>query len=190
MQTSKNKPRLQFPVAVERGGLFDKAASFNGLMSLHLRRNAIAYVLLVACYLIFSANYLIGWNETPSLPFKMFVIHKNDPVKTGDYVAFRWHGGHPFPDGSIFAKRVVGIEGDSVERAGSSFTVNGQPFVARDFGQTGKALFPNPLPEGASTVPRDSYWVAGTHEYSFDSRYSQVGFIKKEDVVGRAYPLF
>jgi conjugal transfer pilin signal peptidase TrbI len=183
MQTSKSKLRLQYPV-------FEMAASFSGLMALHLRRHAIAYLLLVACHWLFSANYAIGWNETPSLPFKVFIIHKNDPVKDGDYVAFRWHGGHPFPSGSIFAKRVVGGEGDPVERAGSSFTVNGQLFVAKDYGQTGKALFPNPLPEGASRVPRDSYWVAGTHEYSFDSRYSQVGFIKKEDVVGRAYPLF
>ena len=190
MQTSGNKPWPRLPLAAEWTGLFDKARSFKGLMALHLRRHAIAYLLLAGCYLIFSANYLIGWNETPSLPFKLFVIHKNEPVNNGDYAAFRWHGGHPFPDGSIFTKRVVGGEGDPIERAGSSFTVNGHLFVAKARGQTGKPLSPNPLPEGASTVPPGSHWVAGTHEYSFDSRYSQVGFIKKEDVIGRAYPLF
>ena len=34
---------------------------------------------------------------------------------------------------------------------------------------TGKGLFPNPLPEGASIIPADRYWVAGTHKYSFDT---------------------
>ncbi|MFZ4700252.1 MAG: S26 family signal peptidase [Candidatus Methylumidiphilus sp.] len=184
MQPSKDNPPFDL------FDLLDKAASFNGLMALHLKGHAIAYLLLVACYLLFSANYLLGWNETPSLPFKLFVIHRNEPVRNGDYVAFRWHGGHPFPDGSIFAKRVVGGEGDSVQRAGNLFTVNRESFVAKEQGQTGKALSPIPLPEGMSTVPRDSYWVAGTHEYSFDSRYSQVGFIRKADVVGRAYPIF
>jgi hypothetical protein len=47
-------------VVAEWRGLFEKALSFNGLMTLHLRRNAIAYLLLVACHWLFSANYLIG----------------------------------------------------------------------------------------------------------------------------------
>jgi conjugal transfer pilin signal peptidase TrbI len=171
-------------------GLLGKAESFIGLLVRHVKRHLLAYLLVAACYHLFKANYLVGWNETPSLPFTLFVIHKNEPVNNGDYVAFRWHGGPPFPDGSLFTKRVVGSQSDPVERAGKSFTVNRQSFVAKDHGMTGKALSPNPLPEGASTVPRDSYWVAGTHEYSFDSRYSQVGFVKQEDVVGRAYPIF
>ena len=171
-------------------GLPGKAESFSGLLVRHVKKHLPAYLLVAVCYHLFKANYLIGWNETPSLPFTLFIIHKNEPVNNGDYAAFRWHGGHPFPDGSLFTKRVIGSQGDTVVRTGQSFTVNRQTFVAKDHGMTGKALFPNPLPEGASIVPPDRYWVAGTHEYSFDSRYSQVGFIKQEDVVGRAYPIF
>jgi hypothetical protein len=88
-------------------GLPGQAASFSGLPR-HVKKHLPAYLLVAVCYHLFKANYLIGWNETPSLPYTLFVIHKNEPVNTGDYAAFRWHGGHPFPDGSLFTKRVKG----------------------------------------------------------------------------------
>jgi len=62
-----------------------------------------------------SRPHSIGYNATPSLPFKLFLIHYHEPVSDGDYIAFRWHGGKPYPDGMVFAKRVVGMAGDNTK---------------------------------------------------------------------------
>ncbi len=43
------------------------------------------------------------------------------------------------------------------------------------------------LPEEEIFVPKGSYFVMGDNNESFDSRYIEVGFLRHEDVVGRAY---
>ena len=102
-------------------GLPGKAESFSGLLVRHVKKHLPAYLLMAVCYHLFKANYLIGWNETPSLPYTLFIIHKDEPVNNGDHAAFRWRGGHPFPDGSLFTKRAIGSQGDIVVRTGQSF---------------------------------------------------------------------
>lgn len=168
-----------------------KARGFLGLLAAHLRRQWPAWLLSVAACQLATANYRLGYNSTPSLPQKWFLIHLNEPVTDdGQYLAFRWHGGRPYPDGIIFTKRVAGRFGDRVQRDGRHFAVNGLDFHALEFGMTGRRLDPFDIEEGTTVIPRDKYWVYGTHENSLDSRYSLLGFVDQQDVVGRAYPIF
>lgn len=185
--TEARRPRIE----PRRRHLSGKVSRFLGLMAGHLRRQWPAWLLLVALCQLAAANYRLGHNATPSLPQKWFLIHLNEPVTdNGQYLAFRWHGGPPYPDGIIFTKRVAGRFGDRVERDGRHFAVNGLAFRALEFGMTGRRLDPFDLGEGTTVIPRDKYWVYGTHEHSLDSRYSLLGFVDQQDVVGRAYPIF
>jgi conjugal transfer pilin signal peptidase TrbI len=156
----------------------------------HLCRQWLAWLLLVAGYFLFRANYMLGFNLTPSLPQHVFLIRYQDTVSRGDYVVFRWHGGPPYPDGFKTTKRVVGVPGDVVSRHGRQFTVRGQVYYAKETGLTGRRLEPNPLPEGDGRIPHDKFFVVGDHEYSIDSRYLLVGLVDRRDIVGRAIPLF
>ncbi len=74
---SSAHPRKPMPMSTDSlsggwPGLPGKAASFSGLLVRHVKKHLPAYLLVVVCYHLFKANYLIGWNETPSLPFTLF----------------------------------------------------------------------------------------------------------------------
>ena len=63
--------------------------------AVHLRRWARAYVGLAAITLWFHAHYAFGLNASPSLPHRLFLIHKGEMPGRGDFVAFRWADGGP-----------------------------------------------------------------------------------------------
>ena len=167
-----------------------RALGFARLLAGHLRRQGLAWGLAILVFALFETNYRLGINVSDSLPQTLFLIHLNEPVGRGDYAAFRYHGGPPYPDGTIFVKRVGAAPGDPVVRAGRHFTIGGVALYAQEWGLTGAHLFPNPLPEGESTIPPGKLFVMGSHEYSLDSRYSQLGLVDQADLVGRAHPLF
>jgi conjugal transfer pilin signal peptidase TrbI len=185
MSISSN-PRARLTPALLR----QRCARFAPLLLGHCKTHLSGWLFAGLAFYLFQANYSIGYNATPSLPFKLFLIHYREPVRDGDYIAFRWHGGKPYPDGMVFAKRVAGTAGDTVFREGRRFTVNGQAFAAKEVGMTGRPLNPANLPEGRSVIPQGKHWVMGTHEFSLDSRYDLVGLVGQENVVGRAYPIF
>lgn len=69
-----------------------------------------------------AAATTLGWitpsTWTNSLPGTLYVIHKGGEVKKGELIAYRWHGGATYPAGTTFIKRVAGVAGDTVKRAG------------------------------------------------------------------------
>jgi conjugal transfer pilin signal peptidase TrbI len=137
------------------------------------------------------ANYRLAFNESPSLPYKIMVIHLNEAVETGGFISFRWHSGFPFPDGSTFTKRLLASPGESVTKSGRDFMVGDRNLLGKEIGLSKKKLFPNDqLKEGKNIIPPDKYFVAGDHEYSLDSRYDLLGLVDKKDVIGRTYPIF
>ena len=81
---------------------------------------------------------------------------------------------------TIFVKRVVGVPGDYLQISGGHLYVNGE-------------LVPDP--ENMGSVPSDyglihleddQYFVVGDNRlYSHDSRYSDVGPISREDILGK-----
>ena len=91
----------------------------------HLRRWGLAYLLLALAWSFFCTHFRVGLNASPSLPHTLFLIHKGVQPQRGDYVAFRWAGGGPYPAGVTFVKIVAGMPGDSVTQVGSEFFVNG-----------------------------------------------------------------
>src|SRR5690242_13923334 len=62
-------------------------------------------------------------NTTNSLPQRMFLIVKHQPLHRGDYVAFYPPKNPFYSSHQLFIKRIAGIEGDNVESKGHCFYV-------------------------------------------------------------------
>jgi conjugal transfer pilin signal peptidase TrbI len=157
----------------------------------HISLHGLAWLLLLALASVIKANYRIAINRTPSLPYSVYLICLNDTVEPGGFIAFYWHNGKPFPNGTVFTKRLLAATGDKVIKHGRDVMVGGVTLHGKEYGITGRKLFPNDqLLEGDNIIPAGKYFVAGDHEYSLDSRYGLLGLVDREEVIGRAYPIF
>jgi len=170
--------------------LLSRSVAFVRLFGSHLRVHWVAYAALAALWMVVVDNYRVGFNQTPSLPQSVFLIHKNEPASKGQYVAFRVppeaskHFSNP---NAILTKIVVGVEGDRVSVADRIVHVNGVPVgYAKPKSLKGEPLFP--LNE--VVIPYGHLYVMGLHKDSLDSRYTIVGLVPVTSVVGRAHPLF
>lgn len=189
MSTLNDSQPAREPLTV---GLFiARCKSFGPILLAHFKSHAITWALLAALYSVIHANYRLAINQTPSLPYKLFLISLDEKVETGGLIAFRWHNGAPYPDGYTFTKRLLAGPGDIVARNGRDFTVGGHTLIGKEVGLSLRKLFPNDkLHEGKNTIQLGKYFVAGDHEYSLDSRYNLLGLVDEKDVIGRAYPIF
>jgi len=169
----------------------NKSKSFAPILVNHVKSHAITWALLVFLYCVIQANYRLAINQTPSLPYTLFLICLNKTVDTGGFIAFRWHNGAPYPNGYPFIKRLVASPGDIVTKKGRDFMIGNRILIGKERGLSLKALYPNDdLHDGENTIQLNKYFVAGEHEYSLDSRYKLLGLVDKKDVIGRAYPIF
>jgi conjugal transfer pilin signal peptidase TrbI len=153
----------------------------------HLKRWALVYLGFVAIALWFHAHYAFGLNASPSLPHRLFLIHKGEMPGRGDFVAFRWAGGGPYPAGVTFIKVLAGTPGDEVTRDAQGFRVNGTPVgVPKPVSRQGQVLEPGPT----GRIPEGRYYVQAGHPDSLDSRYALTGWIHRSQIIGRARALF
>jgi conjugal transfer pilin signal peptidase TrbI len=153
----------------------------------HVKRWTLAYAGLAAFALWFQAHYGFGLNASPSLPHRLFLIHKGEMPSRGDFVAFRWGGGGPYPAGVTFIKVLAGIPGDEVTRDAQGFHVNGTPAgVPKPVSRHGQVLEPGPT----GRIPEGRYYVQAGHPDSLDSRYRLTGWIHASQIIGKARALF
>jgi conjugal transfer pilin signal peptidase TrbI len=149
--------------------------------------------LVTALPLLVAGQFVtFGFNATESLPARMFLVLKWDKeVKAGDLVAFKWTGSKPYPPGLLFVKVVGGVGGDTVTRQGRQYAVNGQAIAeAREYGSRGP-MAGVPLELGPTgTIPQGHYFVHTPHPQSLDSRYALLGWVRPDQVIGRAVVLF
>lgn len=130
----------------------------------------------------------IGPNRTGSLPiqdYPMFLVLKNGVVPDrGELVAFHPGPNRFYPADSLFIKRLVGQPGDTVTYDGNTFFVNGEPVATtKPRAKDGRRLSPGPT----GVLPECRYFVATEHPDGYDSRYSDIGWISCDQIVGRAY---
>lgn len=127
-------------------------------------------------------------NVSQSLPDWAFLVERGRFPARGDYVVFapgkaalvrRHFGERP----ASFVKIAYGVPGDLVARAGGVVSVNGRP-VARLKPRTrqGEILHPGPL----GLVPAGCVFAGSPHKDGFDSRYSEIGFICRDRLIGTA----
>lgn len=106
-----------------------------------------------------------------------FVYRKND-IERFDIVVIK-------EEDHYIIKRVIGLPGETIEYKNNKLYINGKemedPYPSTE---TDDFSIEN---IGHTKIPGDSYFVMGDNRAaSLDSRYSEVGTIKKKLVIGRA----
>jgi len=131
----------------------------------------------------------IGVNWTPSLPYHVVYVEKDVSVGRGDLVVFRFEGGEIANHfkGQRFFKRIAGMAGDEITLQGRNVFINGAHVgFARSRTPDGRTL--EAIEPGV--IPDDRFYVQGTHEMSFDSRYRVNGLVRRDQIIGKATVIF
>jgi conjugative transfer signal peptidase TraF len=163
---------------------------------IYLLFGVFVFILTYNGLVFFNEHYLIGYNETPSLPGHFFLVEKDkkDHLERGDYVSFYTRDLMPYyPKGSKFIKRIVGMSGDFISKSGQIFTIcqkeNPSQCIAVEARTTDSKGNPAPqfIPK-SKKIPPGCFFVMGDHPRSFDSRYW--GYVCEKEVIGKAVKVF
>lgn len=158
----------------------------------HFSRHAAHYLWGLVATLLLARSYTLALNVSNSLPGTIYLVAKGTHPLQGELAAFRYGGGGPYAKGVLFLKQVRGMPGTfvSTHDAGNGFTdfsVDGL-YVgrAKPYSTAGLPLKPGPV----GSIPPGHYYMFAPHPDSLDSRYSLVGWVGADQIVGRAYRLF
>lgn len=106
--------------------------------------------------------------------------HLNDPHRF-DVIVFYPYGRD---EEEYYIKRVIGLPGETVQIIGSQIYINGE-VLEENYGKD--PIDYAGIVEEPRTLGEDEFFVLGDNrEVSQDSRYEEVGFVKRENIEGRA----
>lgn len=106
------------------------------------------------------------------------IVYKRSDIKRFDIVVIK-------ENNKYIVKRVIGLPGETISYKDNVLYINGSR-VADPYAKTKTDDF-SITDVGHTKIPGDTYFVMGDNrEDSLDSRYPQVGVIKKEQILGRA----
>lgn len=138
-----------------------------------------------------SKTHALMVNATDSLPNWAFFVESGRFPERGEYVVFHpgddpltreYFGEQPAP----FAKVAYGLPGDTIERSGDAVLVNGERVAElKPLTRRGDPLIAGPT----GVVPEGCVWAATGHRDGFDSRYSHIGFVCRDRLVGVGEPI-
>lgn len=153
------------------------------------------YIILKYC-IIFSIIYILisstcrivfveGRSMEPTIHNNDVIIvnrlsYKLKSVKTGDIIIFP----HNELDTTSYIKRVIALPGDKIDIKNNHVYINNisleEPYICEDMLCRGDIKFP-------IVVPENHYFVLGDNRnHSSDSRYSDVGMIYIDNIIGKA----
>jgi signal peptidase I len=105
-----------------------------------------------------------------------------DQLKRFDVIVFYPYGKD---NSEYFIKRIIGLPNETVQIIGETIYIDGAP-LSENYGKE-----PITYAGDAAEViqlKEDEYFVLGDNRtVSLDSRYSQVGLVKKENIAGKAF---
>lgn len=148
----------------------------------------IPIVAFVAALILFKFVFLLVFIPTssmyPTLPLPCYSISIraaywfNDPVR-GDIVLFRRDNG----DKTIFAKRLVGMPGDTIEIKHGITYINGEVFEEDYLKET-----PDDESYGPFQIPEGCYFMMGDNRnHSYDSRKWNEHFVPRKNILSKIY---
>jgi signal peptidase I len=158
---------------------------------------AILWDVLIYAIIIYSCLYLIPTYvmqrtivDGPSMENTLHneeqlivekISYHLDELKRFDIIVFYPHGRK---SEEYYVKRIIGLPGETIQIKGSDIYIDGE-VLKEDYGKdpiTYAGLAAEPIVLG-----EDEYFVMGDNrEVSLDSRYEEVGVVKKENIGGRA----
>lgn len=116
-----------------------------------------------------------------------WVVVGNKDLHRDDLAVF-----HPpqtpfYPQTVQFIKQVGGMPGDTITRQGMTLFNKGHKLgTAKPESSQGVPL---EVFDGG-VVPEDHFYFYSNHADAFDSRYRLIGFVSKEQVIGKAYRIY
>ena len=103
-------------------------------------------------------------------------------VKRGDLIAY---SNSERTDAAVHVKRVVGLPGETIQIRDGLILINGQTYIED---REVAAITFGGLAEAGITLGADEYFVLGDNRNnSEDSRYTDVGNIKRSDILGKVW---
>jgi conjugal transfer pilin signal peptidase TrbI len=168
-------------------GWFVRRAADQRALWTHLRRRWYFYLPLLLAW-SFAQHYLL-FNWTRSLPYSVVWLDPTPTFARGDLIVYRFDGAElmHLKKGQRFFKRIVGVAGDRVSVEDRRVLINGADVgIAKQYTLDGHQL--EPLAPGV--IPAGYFYVQGTHEMSFDSRYRASGLIHVSQIVGKVQVIF
>jgi conjugal transfer pilin signal peptidase TrbI len=178
---------LNAPRSAASAWLARRAADQRALWA-HLCKRWYAYPPLVLAWLVAQHYLLFNW--TASLPYHVVWLHRGTThFARGDLIVYRYEGQElmHLKRGQRFFKRIVGLSGDEVSVEDRRVLVNGIDVgTAKRYTLDGHRL--EPLSPGP--IPPDYFYVQGTHEMSFDSRYGESGLVHVRQIIGKVDVIF
>lgn len=147
---------------------------------------AILNIFFVNIYVVPSSSMEPTLNVGDYMLSMPVIDNKDDPER-GDIIVFHPPASWNQPDGTVFVKRVIGIEGDNVECCSpeGNVVINGES-IQEDYlkSNNGSLDYSVTVPEGAVFVMGDN------RQNSADSRYhTDEPFIPLDNVIGQPMQL-
>lgn len=151
------------------------------------------FATLIACTLCIFAVFFIGVRIAAVDGNSMYpclqsgekiivcgVLYKPD---YGDIIAI----GRSYGDNTSFIKRIIGLPGDIIDINFDTHIVTVNGYVVPENYKVNAALSEKGDLTYPVTVPENCVFVLGDNrDDSFDSRFSEIGFIKLDEIVGKA----
>ncbi len=141
----------------------------------------------VFVYYIGLRTSVVGQSMMPVLENRQeilinrFIYLLTDP-KPNDIIVFLPNGNEK---SHYYVKRVIGVPGDTVQIKDGAVYVNGEPF--EEAVETDAVLDPE-LAAEEILLAEDEYFVLGDNRNnSEDSRYANIGNVKKQHIIGKAW---
>lgn len=151
---------------------------------------AIAVALLLGMQYL-AARFIVGHDPQGqrSLKETLYVVDRHaEEFARGEYAAFRAGRLHPEADPDrIFVKRIEAVAGDRVRVADGEVFVRGQRMGSVERGAEVFGAEPGTYARDL-TLAADQYWMMGSNDRSFDSRY--FGPVADSHLVGKVYPIY
>lgn len=150
----------------------------------------LTYILLISMIVIVTQKYRMIFNLTHSLSQKIFFIDVgNRNLVKGDFIVTKNNYLPNIPHEFALIKEIAGIGDDIVTiRKNKLYIDNRYCCIVKSIVVEWGTL--HPLTESTLVIPKDCFFVRGTSNNSFDSRFKEFGFICKNQILGKAYPLF
>ena len=110
------------------------------------------------------------------------VVYKFSSPKRGDLIVFRTNTSD---DAALHIRRVIGLPGETIQISGGRILIDGEAYKeGKDF-----PMISNPgLASSSITLESGEYFVLGDNRNnSEDSRYADIGMIKKRYIAGKIW---
>lgn len=144
-------------------------------------------IAFVFVYFIGLRTSVVGQSMAPTLDNRQeilinrFIYSVTDP-RPNDIIVFLPNGNEK---SHYYVKRVIAVPGDTVQIKDGSVYVNGEPFEEKV--ETAEILDAELAAEEIK-LGEDEYFVLGDNRNnSEDSRYANIGNVKKEYIIGKAW---